>query len=216
MVASSDVRKDRELIGMPVYSVEEGRELGAINALLVRRSDSVVAAVGIGVEGAHHGSALPFRKLRTVGIDVVLVDSEETLRQTLTAEEVRELDISLGGRPVITASGEKIGSLMGFVFDTTSGQIEAYRVKPETGLGARLAATLLDRGFEVPVSLVQSVGTSAVIVSDLAAPKSGDTDASSLEPSDAEPHLASETTRFGGLGSQRHSAGTRSHADSRN
>ena len=166
---TGEVRKGRELLGMPVYSVQEGMRLGEVAALLLRRSDSVVSAVNISSGWTHGTWTLPFHKLRTVGIDIILVDSEAILRETLSVDAIRELDTGLSGRPVITQSGEQVGTILGFLVNTNTGAIEAYRVKPESGMLAKLAATVLDRGLEIPVSLVQSVGPNALIVSDAAA-----------------------------------------------
>ena len=58
---------------------------------------------------------------------------------------------------------------MGLRVHTMNGAIEAYRMKPESGLMSRLAASMLDRGVDIPATLVQAVGPNALIVSDEAA-----------------------------------------------
>lgn len=180
---TGEIRKGRELLGTPVYSIQEGKRLGEVAALLIRRSDSTVAAVNISAGSMRGSWSLPFQKFRTVGEDIILVDSVATLQDSLTADEIRELDTGLSGRPVITQSGEQLGTILGIYVNTTTGVIEAYRVKPESGVMAKLAATVLDRGLEIPVSLVQSVGPNALIVSDAAA----QTEVAPAAPANPEP-----------------------------
>ena len=41
-------RRGKDLIGMPVITVQDGRRLGEVTALLVRRENTMVEAVRIG------------------------------------------------------------------------------------------------------------------------------------------------------------------------
>ena len=86
-----------------------GRKLGEVTALLVRREDATVAAVRIGNQ-LSPGSAVPFGNLRLVGADVILIDSAATMEPAFPTEKVRELDDAVTGRAVLTASGERIGT----------------------------------------------------------------------------------------------------------
>ena len=161
-------RQGKDLIGMPVISIQEGRKLGEVTALLVRREDATVVAVRIGNQLAP-GPAVPYGKLRVVGTDVILVDSAASLDPALPTEAVRELDDAVPGRAVLTASGERIGTISGFWVNTTDGRIAAYRVHPEAGPSSRLANLLHNDTFEVPIGQVQALGAAALIVTDAVA-----------------------------------------------
>ncbi len=176
----AEVRKGRDLLGMPVYTVEEGKRLGEVTALLVRPSDSTVAAIRFTSGGSTYH--LAFERFRTVGHDALLIDNEAVLHHDLSSDQCRELDTGLSGRPVITMSGQRLGTLLGFQVETSTGRIEAYRVKPESGMLARLAASVMDRGLEIPISQVHSLGAHALIVHDDAA-----TAADAVAPPDEEP-----------------------------
>ena len=160
-------RQGKDIIGMPVITVQDGRRLGEVTALLVRRENTTVAAVRIGSQ-LTPGSAVPFGNLRLVGIDVILVDDAASLEPALPTEAVRELDDAVIGRTALTASGEKIGTISGFWVNITDGQITSYRVHPEAGLLSRLANLLRHDTFEVSAEQVQALGTSALIVIDTA------------------------------------------------
>jgi sporulation protein YlmC with PRC-barrel domain len=161
-------RQGKDLIGMPIISIQEGRKLGEVTALLVRREDATVVAVRMGNQLAP-GPAVAFGKLRLVGIDVILVDSAVSLDPALPTEVVRALDDTVLGRAVLTASGERIGTISGFWVNTTDGRIAAYRVHPEAGLLSRIANLLHHDTFEVPAEQVQALGAAALIVTDTVA-----------------------------------------------
>jgi sporulation protein YlmC with PRC-barrel domain len=158
-------RRGKDLIGMPVITIQEGRKLGEVTALWIRRENTTVAAVRI---GSHlgPGPAVPFGNLRLVGIDAILVDSAAALEPALPTEALRELDDAVIGRAVLTASGERIGTVSGFWVNTVDGRIAAYRVHPEAGLLSRLANLLRNDTFEVLAEQVQALGAAALIVMD--------------------------------------------------
>lgn len=166
---TDDERRGKDLLGMPVITIVEGRKVGEVTALLVRREEAAVAAVRIGSSLAP-GPAVPIGNLRLVGVDVILVDSAAALEPALPTEVVRELDDAVNGRAVITASGERIGSVSGFWVNTTDGRIAAYRVRPEAGFLSRLTNVLHRDTFEVLSEQVQALGAAALIVKDTAVP----------------------------------------------
>lgn len=157
-------RRGSDLLGMPVFSIAEGKRLGEITTLLVRREDSTVAAVRIG-NALMQGIALAYGTLRLVGIDAVLVDSEVVLSHSLPPQEVSALDDTVTGRAVLTAGGDPVGTVSGFWVQTDTGRISAYRVLPEAGILARLARLIQHDTLEVPIEQVQALGTKALIVS---------------------------------------------------
>lgn len=169
---SEEASRTHELMGLPVLTVAEGKHLGTISRLLVNRETRSVAAVGIGGGAFSHPSYLRFSQLSTIGGDAVMVPSEAVLKAGIPPEEIGELDSSLLGRPVVTEHGEKLGEVAGFTANTGTGRIESFRVRPEAGGLARLAARAhLSHPVlvELPDALVVSLGVSALIVRDEAA-----------------------------------------------
>jgi uncharacterized protein YrrD len=170
---SEEGRKSQELMGLPVLTVAEGKHLGAISRLLVRRETRAVEAVGIGGGALSHPSYLRFSQLSSIGADAVMVSGEAVLKAGIPPAEIKELDSDLLGRPVVTEHGEKLGVVAGFTANTDTGRIEAFRVRPEAGGGlARLAALAHlshPEVVELPDALVVSLGASALVVRDEAA-----------------------------------------------
>jgi uncharacterized protein YrrD len=169
---SEEARKAHELMGLPVLTVAEGKHLGAISRLLVNRETRSVEAVGIGGGAFSHPRYLRFSQLGSIGGDAVMVASEAVLKEGLAPGETGELDSSLLGRPVVTEQGQKLGEVAGFTANTGTGRIESFRVRPEAGGLARLAARAHlshPEVVELPDALVVSLGDSALIVREAAA-----------------------------------------------
>ena len=99
---SGVTRAARDLLGMPVYSEAEGKRLGQIASLHVRRQDRALAYVGVSGGGHRHAPHLAFEQLKRVGTDSVMVESEAILDSGPSAEVLREVDHALPGRPVLT------------------------------------------------------------------------------------------------------------------
>lgn len=165
-VTNGEMRRGRELLGMSVYSIAEGKHLGDIQSLRVRREDLSVPVLGIRQTGSGKEALVRYAALTTVGVDIVLVDAEAVLSHEIAEEEREGLETALAGRPVFTQSGERAGSLAGFGLDTATGRIAYFRVEAETGFWSRLAALGKDRTVEVGADMVVSLGPDAVIVQD--------------------------------------------------
>jgi sporulation protein YlmC with PRC-barrel domain len=166
---SAEARGAQELVGLPVLTIAEGKRLGAISRLLIRREERAVAAVGIGGGAFSQPRYLRFSQLSTVGVHAVMVASEAVLKDGLPPEEIRELDGSLPGRAVVTERGQKLGEVAGFTVNTSTGRIETYRVRPDAAGLARLASLVKPDRMEIPDALVVSLGANALIVRDDAA-----------------------------------------------
>jgi uncharacterized protein YrrD len=166
---SEEARGAQELMGLPVLTIAEGKKLGSISRLLVRRETRSLVAVGIGGGAFSHPSYLRYSQLSKIGADAVMVASEAVLKEGIPPEEIGELDSSVLGRPVVTEHGEKLGQVAGFTANTATGRIEAFRVRPEVAGLARLAALAHlshPENAELPDALVVSLGDSALIVRD--------------------------------------------------
>jgi uncharacterized protein YrrD len=156
-------------MGLPVLTIAEGTRLGSISRLLVRRDARAVEAVGIGGGPFSHPRYLRFSQLSTIGTDAVMVASDAVMEEGLPTEEIGELDGSLLGRSVVTEGGQKLGEVVGFTANTGTGRIEAFRVRPDADVLARLAALVrlvTPELVELPDALVVSLGESALIVRD--------------------------------------------------
>jgi uncharacterized protein YrrD len=163
---STTSRKVEELIGLPVFSVHEGQKLGTISGVLIRREERAVEAIGVGGGPFRQARYIRLSQLSTVGTDAVMVPSASVLQQALSAQHVRALEAHLPGRPVMSASGQRLGEVVGFTLQTATGRIESYRIRPDATNKSWIASLIKSETVELSDSMVVSMGANALIVQD--------------------------------------------------
>jgi uncharacterized protein YrrD len=163
-------RTARELIGLPVFSVAEGQNLGTVSGLLVRREDRTVEAVGIGGGTFRQARYLRLAQLSTIGADAVMVPTAGALKESLSGSQIKALDGTLAGRPVVSESGQRLGEVVGFAITVATGKIEVFHVRPESAGLARLAAIVRADSVQIGDHLVVTLGANALILRDAAIP----------------------------------------------
>jgi len=163
------LRNAQELIGLAVISVSEGKRVGEIARLLVHRASRRVTRVEVTGGTFSHARYLRFDQIQTLGGEAAMIESESVLERELRSEELRELDTSLSGRPVMSRQGERLGELTDYDLDTTSGKIATYRFQTGGGGLSRLVPFSRHETVDVPDAMVITLGTDALIVVDGAA-----------------------------------------------
>jgi sporulation protein YlmC with PRC-barrel domain len=166
---TQELRNASDLLRLTVLSVSEGKRLGEIDGLLVRRETRTLAALAVGSGVFSHRRYLRFSHARSFGADTVMVQQESDLDAELPREELREIDTALSGRPVVTRSGHHLGEILDYATDLDTGKIESYRVQPEASLLARLVPLGRHDALEIPDAQVIALGADALVVRDEAA-----------------------------------------------
>src|SRR5215212_8735767 len=163
---STTSRAIEAVVGLPVFSVHEGQRLGSVSGVLIRLEERAIEAVGIGGGPFRQPRYLLRTQLSTIGADAVMVPSASVLEQVLSATHVRALDGPLAGRPVMSESGQRLGEIVSYTFETATGRIQSYRVRPDATNKSWLASLIKSESVTLPDTLVRSLGASALIVRD--------------------------------------------------
>ncbi|GAB2727503.1 hypothetical protein GCM10027072_21860 [Streptomyces bullii] len=121
--------------GLPVVTLAEADEIGAVRALTVDAASGVVTHVRVRGRRSRRETALPWGALHALGPDAVLVRST-------TAPDASPPHHDLLGRRVLTEAGDERGTVQDAVFDPGTGRIEVVR----TTLGDVPADRLLGLG----------------------------------------------------------------------
>ena len=167
---SEEARAAQELMGLPVLTIGEGKNLGSISRLLVRRETRSLVAVGIGGGAFSHTSYLRYSQ------------AQQDRRRR---RDGRERGGPEGGDPAwgdwqgwtaaswaalwSPSTARSSGRWPASPRTPPPGRIEAFRVRPEVAGLARLAALAHlhhPEIAELPDALVLSLGDSALIVRD--------------------------------------------------
>jgi sporulation protein YlmC with PRC-barrel domain len=156
MAISEQIQQRSDLIGTQVITRNTGKKLGVVNQLWVDIDQREVVALGLRstlITGEQRYMYL--ENIRQIG-DVILVDDESAV------ETVNDLNHStLISHEVITETGEKLGKVRGFKFDTVSGEVTALIV---ASFGMPLIPSQIISTYEMPVAEIVSTGADRIIV----------------------------------------------------
>jgi len=151
------------LAGRPIIGSDTGRTIGRIVDALVIPESAAVA--GFVVRKGWMSPECVLRKgdVTTLGDDAVIVGSSVGL---LNPREWRDLNLhavrtsTFKGKPVVTRSGDKLGTVAGIYLDERTSRVDAYEI------AERAFAGLVQRRSMLPHSSDIAVGDDAIIVSD--------------------------------------------------
>ena len=121
------MKKSVEILGLPVISITEGRELGMSKTLLVDAKNGTIAAITIEDEDWYRGvKLLPYSSVIAIGHDAVTVTNSEnilTLEDAGDYEAMLDANIKIIGTKAITKSGTIQGKVVEIYIGET-GKIE--------------------------------------------------------------------------------------------
>lgn len=130
------MKKSLEILGLPVISITEGRELGMSKSLLIDAKNGAVAAITIEDEDWYRGvKLLPYSSVIAIGNDAVTVTGSDkilTLEDAGDYESMLDANIKIIGTKAITMSGTIQGKVAE-IFIGESGKIEKCEIESADG-----------------------------------------------------------------------------------
>ena len=178
------MKKSVEIIGLPVISITEGRELGMSKSLLIDAPNGSVAAITIEDEDWYRGvKLLPYSSVIAIGEDAVTITSSEsilTLEDAGDYEAMMDANIKIIGTKAITKSGTIQGKIVE-IYIGDNGKIEKCEIESRDGSLSETTAdqisifgkevTVIDSDFEKKTEIIAPVETPAVAAPKTEAPK---------------------------------------------
>lgn len=174
------MREGKALVGKPIYSVDEGRQIGKVKDLYIDSGLNRVVGIHLGTEGLLRRKALliPGDDVVVLGVDAVLVKSSSATTDDdsyVPAKGWLRRD-KLDGREVDTPGGTKLGTIGDIIIDG-AGNITGFtlgRAFVEGPLGEKRTvdrSVVLDLGQEdgimtidLPTLEAMLLGGSAVAI----------------------------------------------------
>lgn len=130
------MKKSIEIIGLPVISITEGRELGMSKTLLIDAKNGTIAAITIEDEDWYRGvKLLPYSSVIAIGEDAVTVTNSEnilTLEDAGDYEAMMDANIKIIGTKAITKSGTIQGKVVE-IYVGENGKIEKCEIEGRDG-----------------------------------------------------------------------------------
>ena len=137
------MKKSVDILGLPVISITEGRELGMSKTLLIDAPNRVVAAITIEDEDWYRGVKLiPYDNVIAVGEDAVTINNSENILTLDAAGDFETLlddNIRVIGTKAITRSGVIQGTISE-IFIGEDGSIEKCEITTPEGMASEVTA----------------------------------------------------------------------------
>ena len=137
------MKKSVDILGLPVISITEGRELGMSKTLLIDAPNRVVAAVTIEDEDWYRGVKLiPYDNVIAVGEDAVTINNSENILTLDAAGDFETLlddNIRVIGTKAITRTGV-IQGIISEIFIGEDGSIEKCEITTPEGMTSEVTA----------------------------------------------------------------------------
>lgn len=200
------MKKSVEIIGLPVISITEGRELGMSKSLLIDAPNGSVAAITIEDEDWYRGvKLLPYSSVIAIGEDAVTITNSEnilTLEDAGDYEAMMDANIKIIGTKAITKSGTIQGKVVE-IYIGDNGKIEKCEIEGRDGSLSEIVSeqisifgkqvTVIDSDFEKKTEIIAPVETPAVAAPKTEAPKAEIKEAPKAEAPKAEVKEALKT-----------------------
>ena len=200
------MKKSVEIIGLPVISITEGRELGMSKSLLIDAPNGSVAAITIEDEDWYRGvKLLPYSSVIAIGEDAVTITNSEnilTLEDAGDYEAMMDANIKIIGTKAITKSGTIQGKVVE-IYIGDNGKIEKCEIEGHDGSLSEIVSeqisifgkqvTVIDSDFEKKTEIIAPVETPAVAAPKTEVPKAEIKEAPKAEAPKAEVKEAPKT-----------------------
>lgn len=131
------MKKAHDIIGLPLLSVDEAKELGQIREILIDPSVAKVKYLMIMDDKWYFGAKIvSFDRILSIGQDAITVRKVEDLQmlpEVQDAIELAERDIKIVGARVFTEKGENMGMVLEYYINPDDGQIVRYELEGVNG-----------------------------------------------------------------------------------
>ena len=137
------MKKSADILGLPIISITEGRELGMSKTLVIDAKNGMIAAITIEDEEWYRGVKLiPYASIIAIGDDAItILHSEKILKLSQVGDYEAMLDenIKILGTKAITKTGTIQGKVCE-IFVGDNGRIEKCEIKAADGSTGEVSA----------------------------------------------------------------------------
>jgi len=152
------MKKSQEIIGLPVFSIVDGKKIGQVKDLVINpeegKLDFILVSNGSWYVGAR---VLPYKAVMGIGEHAVTTESQNLLSNigdNSSASNLLQRNVEIKGNRVLTNKGNLIGVISEYEVDEITGKIirlEYKTAQDETKIDIVEAADVLTYGTDVIV-----------------------------------------------------------------
>lgn len=137
------MKKSVDILGLPIISITEGRELGMSKTLLIDAKNGTVAAITIEDDDWYRGvKLLPYSSVIAIGDDAVTITNSEnilTLEEAGDYESMLDANVRIIGTKAITKTGTIQGKVTE-IYIGEAGKIEKCEIAADGGSSSEITA----------------------------------------------------------------------------
>lgn len=152
------VKKSIDIIGLPVFSISQGKEIGKVRRFVIDPAQGAVIALVIDDGKWYLGAKLlPMSAVTAIGEYAVTVDSADNLVEVQDIPDVERLldaDIDVIGTKVLTRTGQIRGKVNEIIVDE-SGKINFCEIEEVSG-----------ELSQIPADIVVTYGKEVLVITD--------------------------------------------------
>lgn len=149
----------RELLGLPIISLDEGYQLGVIKGIIIDSDLISVAALVVGSTTWRSDSrVLPYEKVASIGNHAVTIEKLSYLEKSLSSHLKRlDKNKALEGVRVISAEGNSLGTVEEFTVDTETGKIYSLE------LSGNIIDSIFKGRVTLPSTAIKTMGKDIIV-----------------------------------------------------
>jgi len=121
------LRKSRQLLNLPVFSLDEGQQIGKVKGLVVDPAQKAVVVLAIEEKGWHKEQKfIPFNRLHSIGADAITVEKSSVIHKKSCLPDVVKLakdKIEVIGTRLVLENGTILGQVDEYYIDLNTGEI---------------------------------------------------------------------------------------------
>ncbi len=133
------MKKTQDIIGLPVFAIVDGREVGQVKDLVINPEEGSVEYLLVNGGNWYVGAkVLPYRAVTGIGVHAVTTESENlltNLNESTNASVLLQRNIKVKGTRVLTKKGNLLGVVSEYEIDENTGKITSLEFKPLDGEG---------------------------------------------------------------------------------
>lgn len=131
------MKKSHDIIGLPVISIADGKEMGAVKSLVINPDQGTVEFMVVSSQEWQLGiKAIPFKLVVGIGEFAVTIDSASAiidLAEIPIANDLLKKNIQIDSARMITRKGRLLGKAGEYYLDEESGKITGVTFVPNGG-----------------------------------------------------------------------------------
>ena len=126
-------RSANSMVGLPVYTLENGKRIGSVKDVIYDSEHSIILAFTLEEYGifSTHRWVLPFMNVKSIGQDAVMAENENAFVKEKDAPNIAQIlkhRDGIANKSVITESGSDLGNVTDVLVNESTGRAVSYEV----------------------------------------------------------------------------------------